>query len=282
MSALFSALDWRTMSRQELDRGLNNSEAVSGSTEMVAGWEQRSGEMRQRFPDHIGLRYGPRERNRIDFLKAADKAPTLLFIHGGYWQARAKEVFTVFAEGPMAHGINVALIGYTLAPDATLDEIVAEIHSGIDYLTGQLPALGAAGDGIVVSGWSAGGHLTSMALSHPKVRGGMAISGIYDLEPIRHSYLNEKLRADEATSRRNSPMMMAGGPLKPLSLVVGSAELPLLRKQTADFAAHCARHGLPVTYEEIPGADHFTIMHEMLSPTGRITTLIRQLFERTT
>ena len=72
----------------------------------------------------------------------------------------------------MAHGINVALIGYTLAPDATLDEIVAEIHAGIDFLAGQLPALGATADGIVVSGWSAGGHLTSMALSHPKVRAG--------------------------------------------------------------------------------------------------------------
>jgi arylformamidase len=281
MSVLFSELDWRTMSQQERDLGLNNGVAVKGSIEMVAGWEQRSGEMRKRFPGHIDLRYGPRERNRIDFLKAADNAPTLLFIHGGYWQARAKEVFTVVAEGPMAHGINVALIGYTLAPDATLDEIVAEIHSGIDYLTGQLPTLGAAADGIVVSGWSAGGHLTSMALSHPKVRGGMAISGIYDLEPIRHSYLNEKLKADEAVSRRNSPMMMAGGPLKPLSLVVGSAELPLLRKQTADFAGHRAKYGLPVTYEEIPGADHFTIMQEMMSPKGRITTLIRQLFERT-
>ena len=76
-------------------------------------------------------------------------------------------------------------------------------------------------------------------------------------------------------------MMQEGGPPKPLSLVVGSAELPLLRKQTADFAGHRARYGLPVTYEEIPGADHFTIMHEMMSPKGRITTLIRQLFERT-
>jgi arylformamidase len=281
MPTLFSALDWRAMSQQDRDLGLNNGVAVPGSVEMVAGWEQRSGEMRKHFPDHIDLRYGPRERNRIDFLKAGDKAPTLLFIHGGYWQARAKEVFTVVAEGPMAHGINVALIGYTLAPDATLDEIVAEIHSGIDYLSGQLPALGAAGDGIVVSGWSAGGHLTSMALSHPHVRGGMAISGIYDLEPIRHSYLNEKLKADEAVARRNSPMMMAGGPSKPLSLVVGSAELPLLRKQTADFAGHRAKHGLPVTYEEIPGADHFTILHEMMSPKGRVTTLIRQLFDRT-
>jgi arylformamidase len=281
MTTLFSALDWRKMSQQDRDLGLNNSVAVHGSLEMVTGWEQRSGEVRKRFPDTIDLRYGPRERNRIDFLKAADNAPTLLFIHGGYWQMRSKEVFTVVAEGPMAHGINVALIGYTLAPDATLDEIVDEIRSGIDFLSGQLPALGAAAEGIVVSGWSAGGHLTAMALSHPKVRAGMAISGIYDLEPIRHSYLNEKLRADEAISRRNSPMMQEGGPLKPLSLVVGSAELPLLRKQTADFAGHRARFGLPVTYEEIPGADHFTIMHEMMSPKGRITTLIRQLFKRT-
>jgi arylformamidase len=281
MPALFSTLDWRAMSQQDRDRGLNNGLAVPGSMEMVAGWEQRSAQMRKRFPDHLDISYGPGERNRIDLLKARERAPTLLFIHGGYWQARAKEVFTLFAEGPIAHGINVALIGYTLAPEATLDEIVTEIHSGIDYLATQLPVLGVADDAIVVSGWSAGGHLTSMALSHPKVRGGMAISGIYDLEPIRHSYLNVKLKLDEAMSRRNSPVMQAGGPLKPLSLVVGSAELPLLRKQTADFAAHRARYGLPVTYEEIPGADHFTIMDEMISPQGRITTLIRQLFERT-
>jgi arylformamidase len=75
--------------------------------------------------------------------------------------------------------------------------------------------------------------------------------------------------------------MQPGGLAKPLSLVVGSAELPLLRKQTADFAGHRARHGLPVTYEEIPGADHFTIMNEMIAPRGRITTLIRQALERT-
>ena len=275
------ALEWRAMSQEDRDLGLNNGLAVSGSVDMVAGWEQRSADLRKRYPDHIDLGYGPRERNRIDFLKGREGGPTLLFIHGGYWQARAKEVFTVMSEGPMTHGVNVALIGYTLAPDATLDEIVAEIQAGIDFLVKQLPKLGAASGGIVVSGWSAGGHLTSMALSHPQVRAGMAISGIYDLEPIRHSYLNEKLRLDEAMSRRNSPMMQAGGPLKPLSLVVGGAELPLLRKQTADFAAHRARFGLPVTYEEIPGADHFTILNEMMSPKGRITTLIRQLFERT-
>jgi len=280
MTTPFDAPDWRSMSQQERDLGLNNGVAVPGSADRVADWERRSAEMRARYPDHLDLRYGPRERNRIDFLRSRDHAPTLLFIHGGYWQHRAKEVFAIFAEGPMAHGINVALIGYTLAPDATLDQIVAEIHAGIDYLAGQLPALGGDASGIVVSGWSAGGHLTAMALSHPKVRAGMAISGIYDLEPIRHSYLNVKLGLDEAMSRRNSPMVLAGGAPKPLSLVVGSAELPLLRRQTADFAGHRAKFGLPVTYEEIPGANHFTIMDEMMSPQGRITTLIRQLLER--
>src|SRR6201985_2671938 len=281
MTTALDAVDWRSMSQHERDLGLNNGVAVKGSAEIAAGWEQRSGELRKRHPAHIDLRYGPRERNRIDFLKAGDKAPTLLFIHGGYWQTRAKEVFTIFAEGPMAHGINVALIGYTLAPDATLDQIVGEIHAGIDFLSRQLPGLGGDAGGIVASGWSAGGHLTAMALSHPKVRAGMAISGIYDLEPIRASYLNVKLALDEAMSRRNSPMMLAGGRIKPLSLVVGSAELPLLRKQTADFAGHRARHGLPVTYEEIPGADHFNIMREMVSPMGRIITLMRQLFAPT-
>jgi arylformamidase len=280
MNRPFGPTDWRSMSQDQRDLGLNNGVAVSGSGEIVAGWTQRSAELRARRGAHLDLRYGPRDRNRIDFLKSADFGPTLVFIHGGYWQMRAKENFTLFAEGPMTHGINVAMIGYTLAPEATLDAIVAEIHAGLDFLADRLPALGGDAKRIVVSGWSAGGHLAAMALAHPQVKAAMAISSIYDLEPIRLSYLNAKLGLDEAMSRHNSPQLQAGGPAAPLSLAVGSAELPLLRQQTADFAAHRASHGLPVTYEEIPGADHFSIMDQLVSPSGRITTLIRQLFER--
>ena len=280
MTTPFDAPDWRGLNQEDLDRGLNNSAAVAGSGDIVAGWDRRSAEWRATRSDHLDLRYGARERNRIDFFKAAANAPTLMFIHGGYWQMRAKENFALFAAGPMAHGVNVALIGYTLAPDATLDQIVAEIDAGIDYLAGRLPDLGGDANRIAVSGWSAGGHLTAMAMSNPRVKGGMAISGIYDLEPIRHSYLNEKLGLDGAMSHRNSPVMKEQGAMKPLALTVGTAELPLLRKQTADFACHRAKYGSPVSYEEIPGANHFTIMDEMLSPKGRITGMIRQLFER--
>jgi arylformamidase len=280
MTTPFDALDWRSLSKEALDSGLNNSTAVAGSGDMVEGWGKLSAEMRARHSAHLNLAYGPRERNRIDFLKAAvPNAPTLLFIHGGYWQMRAKEFFTIFATGAMAHGINVALIGYTLAPEATLEQIVAEVDVGIDYLAGRLPELGADANRLIASGWSAGGHLTAMAMLNKHIKGGVAISGIYDLEPIRHSYLNVKLGLDEAMSRRNSPMLLQHA-VKPMALVVGGAELPLLRKQTADFAAYRARHGLPVVYEEIPGTNHFTIMDEMASPSGRITTLIRQVIER--
>lgn len=280
MAAPWSTLDWRTLSQEERDRGLNNGTAVANSGEIVAGWDRLSSEMRTKNPQHLDLRYGPRERNRIDFIKSTESGPTLLFIHGGYWQTRAKESFALFAAGPLAHGINVALIGYTLAPDASIDDIVSEIGSGLDFLIERLPALGGDPDRIVVTGWSAGGHLTSMVLAHPRVRAGLAISGIFDLEPIRHSYLNAKLGLDAGASERNSPLRQATGADKPLSLVVGSAELPMLRKQTSDFAAHRAALGLPVNYEEIAGADHFSIMDELASPSGRITTLIRQLFER--
>jgi len=281
MNAPIDAPDWRKLTQEQRDRGLNNTLAVPETAVIVAEWETLSAEMRARHPQYIDLRYGPRERNRIDFLKAGEHRPTLLFIHGGYWQMRAKENFTFCAAGPMTHGVNVAFIGYTLAPDATLDQIVDEVRAGIDYLARELPALGGDPERIMVSGWSAGGHLSSMVLGHPHIKAGLLISGIYDLEPIRHSYLNVKLGLDEAMSRRNSPMAQPSGIDKPIAVVVGSGELPLLRKQSADFAAHRAAYGLPVIYEEIPGANHFTMMDELASPTGRLTTLVRQLLERT-
>ena len=277
MTTLFSALDWRAMSQEARDLGLNNGVAVPGSVEMVAGWEQRSAAMRKRFPGHLDLRYGPRERTRIDFLKAADNVR--LFLEPGMGHCGG-------GEGPNVFDKVSALeqwVELKKAPDVMIASWCGKNGRPVGPRTPRPCAFSRTASGSSGLPSALAGRISiSMALSHPLVRAGMAISGIYDLEPIRHSYLNEKLRADEVTSRRNSPMMQEGGPSKPLSLVVGSAELPLLRKQTADFAGHRARYGLPVTYEEIPDANHFTIMYEMMSPKGRITTLIRQLFERTT
>jgi acetyl esterase/lipase len=271
---------WQSMDQAALDAGLNNVQAVPAALEIVAGWEHRSADLRRANPQYLDMRYGPKPRNRLDVFKIASAAPTLVFIHGGYWQTRAKENFSHLAAGPMAHGINVAMLGYTLAPDATLDEIVGEIHAGIDGIVAHATEWDLDVSRLVVAGWSAGGHMTAMALGHRHAKAGLAISGIYDLEPIRHSYLNVKLQLDEAMSHRNSPLMRNDGAMKPLSLICGDAELPLLRQQSAQFAGHRAGLGLPVTYEEIAGANHFSILDELERADGRATTLIRQLFER--
>lgn len=269
-------IHWRSLDKPELDRALNNGAAVPGSADIVAEWERRSAELRSATGSRLDLPYGPAPRQRIDFLSAGQGAPTLVFIHGGYWQMRSKETFTFVSAGPLARGVSVAHVGYTLAPDATLDDMAKEIWRALDWLAGELKSFGGDPERVWISGWSAGGHLAAMSLGHPIVQGGLAISGLYDLEPIRHSYVNDKLRLDAAAAVRNSP---AKQPLvdKPIALVVGGAELPLMRQQSADFHRLRAQSGMPGWFEEFAGYDHFSILEELASPEGRLTSQVIRL-----
>jgi arylformamidase len=174
-------------------------------------------------------------------------------------------------------GMNVALVGYTLAPAASMDEIVAEIGSALDWLTAELPALDGHPEKLLLSGWSAGAQLAAMNMHHPSVRGCLAISGIYDLEPMRHCYVNDKLGLDEAMALRNSPIRLQPSAKVPLAIVVGGAELPLMRQQSADYAGARSRQGLPALLREIPSADHFSILDEMERSDGLIVDILRQL-----
>ena len=270
-------VDWRSLDRASLDKAYNNAAAVTNSAALVAAWERRSAILRQQYSGTLDLSYGPRPRNRIDFLKSgAPAAPTLIFLHGGYWQMRSKEAFTFVASGPLSAGINVALVGYTLAPEISIDEMVAEIRRALDWLVSGLPALGADPSKIFLSGWSAGAHLAAVAMDHPSVRGCVAISGVYDLEPMRHCYVNDKLRLDEDAAQRNSPIRQQSSPALPLAVVVGGAEVPLMYQQSADYAAERAKCGLPVAFHEIPGADHFSILEGMERADGRLMAIVRE------
>jgi arylformamidase len=278
VEAKHSRLDWRSLDRAALDAGYNNGAAVANVGAITAAWEQRGALLRQRGNAMLDLTYGARPRNRIDFFKCAvPRAPTLAFVHGGYWQMRAKEDFVFLANGPLSISMNVALIGYTLAPAASMDEIVAEVRSAIDWLAGQLPALGGDANKLLVSGWSAGAHLAAMTMDHPSVRGCLAISGIYDLEPMRHCYVNDKLGLDEAAAKRNSPMIVQPSRQVPLAVVVGEAELPLMVQQSEDYAQALARQGWPVQFREIPGADHFSVLDELEKSDGAIVGILREL-----
>ena len=201
-------MDWGSMSRAERDASYNNTAAVADNAGLNAAREARSAAFRAAHPGHLDLPYGPRARNQWDLYPADDPAaPCLVFVHGGYWQGRTREEFAGLIEGPRAIGWSAALPGYTLAPEASLTEIVGEIHAALDWLAAEGPSHGIAGP-IVVSGWSAGGHLTAMALGHPAVRAGLAISGLFELGPIRDTYLNEKLRLTDAEIVALSPLRL--------------------------------------------------------------------------
>ena len=255
------------MDRATLDAAYNNSAAVKNSAQIVADWQARSDRIRAQYADGLDLRYGPAPRNRIDLFEAKRNGPLLVFIHGGYWQMRAKELFAFLVPGPLAHGINVALIGYTLAPEKRLDGIVGEIMSAISYLD-------STANRICISGWSAGGHLTAMAMQHPAANAGLAISGIYDLEPIRLCYLNEKLRLDELEAKRNSPIS-APAFSEPITVAYGKNELPELQRQSEEYARAIKQAKLLA----LPKHDHFTILEELASPDGVLTREVRTLLD---
>lgn len=261
---------WESMDRATLDRAYNNSAAVPEGAQMFKEWQARSAQIREQHPEHLDLAYGPRERDRIDYFSAGPNTPVLIFFHGGYWQMRSKADFAFIAESFLGQGISVAMVGYPLGPEATMDEIVADAHAAVRYLAAQLPSLGGDPARVVVSGWSSGGHLATSVLDEPSLRGGVAISGLYELAPLVRSYVNDKLHMDEAVARRNSPLLNLPPSSKPLDLFAGSAELPEMRRQTADYASARRAAGLPVRYEEIPGANHYTILNDLLRPEGRI------------
>lgn len=268
---------YRGMDRTALDAAYNNTAAVADSATILADWNARSARLAAQHPRQLDQRYGPAERNRIDWFGGRAGAPVLVFVHGGYWQMRAKETFRFLAAGPLAHGLNVALVGYTLAPDVTLDGICSEVRAAVAWIADRAAGLGGDARRIYLSGWSAGGHLTAMCLDEPAVRGGLAISGIYDLEPIRLCYLNDKLGLDENAVRRLSPLRAPRSRPKPLHLACGTEELPELQRQSVEFAAARQRAGLPGRFEPLAPHNHFTILEELARPDGALTRALLEL-----
>jgi acetyl esterase/lipase len=272
-------MDWGRMTAAERDAAYNNSLAVPDSAALNEARGAASLVFRAGYAGAaLDLPYGPLPRNKWDLFPAADaKAPCLVFIHGGYWQRNTREHFGVLMQGVLAHGWSAALPGYTLAPDATLAAIVAEIRAALDWLGEHGSAHGIAGP-IVVSGWSAGGHLTAMALSHPAVAAGMAISGVFELGPIRDTYLNEKLRLTDTEIAELSPLRL---PVvaKRLAIAYGTLELPpLVGDSRALHAMRAAEHA-PGALLPIAGANHFTILDALSRPDGELARHLLTLLD---
>lgn len=263
-------MDWNRMTQAERDAAYNNSAAVAESAAHNAARIAAAAAYRAAHAGQLDLPYGPAERQRLDFFPGRDAgSPCLVFLHGGYWQMNRREDFACLAAGVAAHGWHAALPGYTLAPEASLREIVAEVMAALDWLAAERVRLGFAGK-VILSGWSAGAQLAALGAAHPLVDAALLISGVYELAPLRETYLNEKLRLTEAEIEDLSPLRQTGAG-KPTVIAYGGAELPALVADAQALHAKRRRAGLPSTLLELPGADHYTVLEALRAPDGVLT-----------
>ena len=271
-------LNWAALSQAERDAAYDNTAAVKNSSELIAERNAASAALRAARKSFLDVPYGDRERTKLDLYPAADKsAPCMVFLHGGYWQRNSREVFAMLVEGVAAHGWSVAIPGYTLAPEASLREIVMQISSALDWLSDNGEAYGIAGP-VVTSGWSAGAQLVAMTLDHPRVTAGLAISGVYELGPIRDTVLNDALRLTDEEVVSLSPLRLAMI-RKRLDITYGTAELPALvfdaiKLHQARVAAHAPGKLFPIN-----GADHFTILKELQRSDGALVDIVLGLLK---
>jgi arylformamidase len=260
------------MDRAALDAAYDNTGAVADSQAYRTRWWETSAAIRAESTARLDLRYDVRPRATLDYFPSgATSAPLVVFIHGGYWQRNEKERFSFVALGPRSRGMNVAVPGYTLAPEARLTDIAAEIRSALNFLVGRAGELDFDPNNIYVGGWSAGGHLTALVADHPAVRGALPISGIFELEPIALGVLNEKLQLTADEIERLSPIRHLPDHSPPIKLFVGADELPELKRQSEDYAKAARGQGLPVTLTTLPDHHHFSILDELVRPDGALT-----------
>src|SRR5262245_50395597 len=193
---------FREYDQQALDAEYNNREKVKDSADWLARYAVASAEARAALPCRLDLAYGPHPGEHLDVFPArGGPAPVHVFIHGGYWHRLDKSDSSFVARAFLPSGAAVVVIHFALIPTAEMDEVVRQCRASVVWVPRNAASFGGAPGHILVPGQSAGGHLAAMLMSTDwsafaglpadVVKAGCGISGLYDLEPIRLSYLNE-------------------------------------------------------------------------------------------
>lgn len=257
----------------DLEKEYNNRARVPENPGIIASWASESGAYRQAKPPRE-IRYGDGERHVFDFFEAGD-GPCVMYVHGGYWQALDKSFHSVHARGLNELGVSVAVPSYDLCPNVRIGDIVENIRTACATLHRLTCAP------VIVSGHSAGGHLAAcMLATEAHVPAAYAISGVFELAPLITTSLNEKLLLNAAEAEALSPILWPAPEGKTLDAVVGEIESGEFLRQSADMVRAWGEDGVETRYEEVAGANHFTVIAPLTDPRSPMCERIKQLAER--
>ncbi|WP_326535369.1 alpha/beta hydrolase [Pseudorhodoferax sp.] len=266
--------------------------AIPEHPEILRYWTEASQAARARLRGRLDLRYGEGTKETLDLFPAAQQsgqagAPLLIYIHGGFWRALDKRDHSFVAEPFVAAGASVALLNYALAPYASIEHIVLQLVRAVAWIWREAEALGVDRQRIALAGHSAGGHLAATLLAcrwreverrmpAQPLRGALALSGLYELEPLRHApFLAPDLKLTEASALKLSPAWMPA-PAAPLLALVGSEESAEFQRQNALIRERWGAAAVPVC-ESVPGRHHMNVLHDLADPAARAHQLARGL-----
>jgi arylformamidase len=263
----------------------NNRARVPENPAIMAGWVRDSAAWREtnRSSWRV-ISYGAGERHKIDFFEGGGAGPIVVFIHGGYWQALDGSVFSHFAAGLNAHGIDVAIPSYDLCPAVSIHGIIGQMRAA----SCELAKLGRP---LVVSGHSAGGHLAACMLAtdwralDPALPGDLvtaayAISGLFDLRPLVSTSINNALKLDDASARAASPVFWKAPARGTIDAVVGGSESAEYFRQSHLIVDAWGAAGLATRFGTVPDANHFTAIAPLADSGSPMVSRLKALAAR--
>lgn len=255
--------------------------------EIVGPMVAQSAKIRQGTPGSLDLHYGPEEREVLDIFPAkAPGSPLLLFIHGGYWQFFSKNEFALIVPALQEAGFAVALASYTLAPEGTLSQMAEQMRAAVAWCHAHAGEHNGNPEKIFLCGHSAGGHLTGMmmttdwvakGLPGDVIKGALAVSGLFDLEPIRLSFLNEALKLDEASATENSPILHVPSKGGSFYVAAGSEESEEFIRQSKEMAAAWQSKGLAGDFISVKGCNHYNVLNPLAEPGGELLGVVKKM-----
>jgi len=273
---------YRDYTSEELDAQYNVRARVPDFQDYFDRFARQGEAARQAHPHLADLPYGEEMLQSIDFFPARSNGrPLLVFIHGGYWRSLDKHQFSHLALPYLEQDINVALINYRLAPQVRMGDIAADCGRALRLLHAKAPALRVDANAIWLMGHSAGAHLACLiaALRAAPVRGVCALSGLYDLEPIRLSYLNEALHLSPSDVLQASPLLLSMPDGVRAVLCAGGQESEEFLRQRDVYAANLRQSGHQVEVVEAAQAHHLSIIDVAADGQSAFTRTVLRMMQ---
>lgn len=254
----------------DLEAEYNNRARVPEHPAIIASWVSDAAAYREAKPPRV-IAYGAGEREKMDLFEAGG-GPSVMFIHGGYWQALDRSFFSHMARGLNAHGVTLAVPSYDLCPNVRVGDIVEQMRAACAALHRETKAP------VIASGHSAGGHLSACLLAtEAHVPAAYAISGLFELAPLIPTSLNGALRLDEAEANALSPLSWPAPEGKVLDAIVGGEESGEFLRQSRAIADVWGEDGVETHVEALAGANHFTVIAPLADPASPMVARLREL-----